>query len=143
MYPSTRLCVASHPSRFSSELVRSTCPPPPLHYDNGQEENKFELAEIQSEASGARMDAKFCPYDPNIVSFVRYSNLFLFLSAHATHRFSRRAVHDGYSANRNYSSHNRDGDMWLVNRGTHQEKRLTYSRTSTLIFLYGQSRERA
>jgi hypothetical protein len=36
-----------------------------------QEENKCELAEIRSEVSGARMDAKFCPYDPNIVSFVR------------------------------------------------------------------------
>lgn len=59
------------------------------------EENNCELAEIRSEASGARMDAKFCPYDPNIVSFVR------------------------------------DGDMWLVNRGTHQEKRLTYSRTTS------------
>lgn len=68
MYPSIRLCATSHPSRFSSELVRSTCP---LHYDTAQEENKCELAEIRSEVSGARMDAKFCPYDPNIVSFVR------------------------------------------------------------------------
>lgn len=40
-----------------------------------QEENNCSVKEIVPGASGARMDAKFCPYAPNIVSFVRCLSL--------------------------------------------------------------------